>query len=245
MSGHSHYATIKRKKEVTDQKKGKLFSKMARAINIAIKTGGGADPEQNYKLRIAIDQAKASNMPKSNIDRLLNRAEDAGDIEEIVYEGFGPEGVGVIVDVATDNRNRTSQGIKNLFEKAGGSLAGPGAVSYNFEPKGLIVVEKNSEFEKQMLDLIDIGAEDVVEEGNELEIYITPNNLSVIRDQIKEKGYKIISVDLIKKPKSMITINDPQKASKVIAFLENLEDNEDVQSVHANLDVPEGILPNS
>src|SRR4030065_2949100 len=157
MSGHSHYSTIKRQKEANDAAKGKVFSKMARAIAIAIKAGGGADPAQNYKLRIAIEQAKASNVPKSNIDRIPSRAQEEVSYDEVSYEGYGPEGIPVIVESATDNKNRTSQEIKNIFERSGGSLAGPGSVSFNFEPKALIVVGKGGDVDSKMLKSIVFG----------------------------------------------------------------------------------------
>ena len=165
MSGHSHFATIKRQKEAKDQAKGKIFSRHAKAIALAIKAGGSADPELNSKLRFAIEQAKADNMPKANIERILQRSQEMGDLEEISYEGYGPFGVGVIVDVVTSNRNRTSQEIKNLFERGGGSLAGPGSVSYNFEQKSVFVVNKGQDPDSQMFSLIDIGVEDIEDVG--------------------------------------------------------------------------------
>ena len=149
MSGHSHYATIKRKKDSTDAVKGMIFSKHSKAIQVAIKTGGSPDPDTNAKLRFTIDQAKSDNMPKANIDRILAKASEAGNLDEVTYEGYGANGIAVIVNTATDNRNRTSQEIKNIFERGGGSLAGPGAVSFNFESKGLIVLEKKSDVDEQ------------------------------------------------------------------------------------------------
>ena len=197
MSGHSHYSTIKRQKEANDAAKGKVFSKMARAIAIAIKAGGGADPAQNYKLRIAIEQAKASNVPKSNIDRILSRAQEELSYDEFTYEGYGPEGIAVIVDVATDNRNRTSQEIKNIFERSGGSLAGPGSVSFNFEPKALIVVGKGEDVDSQMLKLIDLGVDDVNESEDRIEVYTTQEKAGEIKELLEKSGFTISSFEII------------------------------------------------
>lgn len=242
MSGHSHYATIKRQKAVKDAAKGKVFSKHSKAISLAIKTGGSVDPEMNSKLRFAIDQAKADNMPRANIDRVLSRAEEAGNIEEVNYEGYGPGGVAVIVQVATDNKNRTAQEIKNILERGGGSMAGPGSVAYNFEQKGLIVVKKTSDPESQLLALIDLGVEDVNETDDSVETYTAHGMLSEIRDKIISGGMEVVSYDLVMKPKNLLTINDPVKAMKVINLLGSLEEHDDVQGVYSNLDVPPDIV---
>jgi YebC/PmpR family DNA-binding regulatory protein len=238
MSGHSHYATIKRQKEAKDLAKGKIFSKMARIIAIAIKAGGGADPNTNYKLRMAIDQAKAANIPKANIDRILSRAQTAGDYEEVTYEGYGPEGVAVIVDVTTDNRNRTSQEIKNIFERGGGSLAGPGSVSFNFEPKALIVVQKETDVDSQILKIIDLGVEDVNESEDGIEVYVAQEKASETKGLLEKQGFKVTSYEIIKKPKSNLSIQDEKKALKIITFLDSLDDQDDVQNVYSNLDIP-------
>jgi YebC/PmpR family DNA-binding regulatory protein len=242
MSGHSHFATIKRKKEVTDAAKGKMFSRMSRAIQIAIKTGGGPDPSTNYKLRMAIDSAKSVNMPKSNIDRILARSAEASAIDEVNYEGYGPEGVGVVVEVATDNKNRTAQEIKNIFERGGGTLAGPGAVSYNFESKGLLIVKKLADGDAQMLTLIDAGVDDIEESDDVLEVYVAPNKTGETKEKLETLGFEVTSFQLIKQPKSYMTIADPAKASKVLGFLNNLEEHDDVQNVFANVDIPESVL---
>ena len=245
MSGHSHYATIKRQKEARDAQKGKIFSKLARAIQIAVKVGGGVDPETNYKLRMAIDEAKTANMPKDNIERAINAGRvKAGDLEELVYEGFGPGGISVIVEVATDNRNRTGQEIKNIFEREGGGLGVPGSVSFNFEPMGLILVKKESNVDDQMLRLIDIGADDVEESGDAIEVFIKPDKLREIREKIKFSGFEINSTEVTKRPKVLQTISEPQQANKALSFLEKLEAHEDVQKVYTNLDVPDEMLKN-
>src|SRR5258708_23459947 len=172
MSGHSHYATTHRQKELKDADKDQIFSKLARAITIAAKTGGGPDPDSNYKLRITIDKARAASMPKENIDRAISKAEGGGDLDEVMYEGFGPSGVAVLVEVATDNRNRTNSEIKNLFEKNGGKMGSPGSVSFNFAPKGLLLVEKSCNIDEELLKLIDLGAEDVVEKDDVIEVFV-------------------------------------------------------------------------
>lgn len=235
MSGHSHYATIKRQKAANDQAKGRIFSKHAKAIAMAIKAGGGANPEMNSKLRFAIDQAKVDNMPRSNIDRILSRAESVGDLSEVTYEGFGPEGVAIIVQATTDNKNRTSQEIKNIFERGGGSLAGPGSVIYNFEAKGLIVVKKTPEVEKQMLALIDLGVEDVVEVQDGIEVYTSREALNEIRMSIEGKGMEIVSFEQTMLAKNPLKVTVLDKINKIVSLLEALEEQDDVQSVYANL----------
>lgn len=245
MSGHSKWQTIRRKKESEDIKRGKLFSKLSRAISVAVKTGGGNDPETNYKLRIAIDKAKESNMPKENVERAISKGSGEGEeLVEATYEGFGPNGVAVMVEVATDNRNRTSQEIKFLFERGGGNLAGPGAVSFNFVPRGVVIVKNNNKGEELMLDLIDMGVEDVEEEDGYIEAYVSPSKLHELKENIVEKGYKVTSTELVQKPKNLQPIDDEKKASKVLSFLESLEDHEDVQKVFANADISDNVLQN-
>jgi YebC/PmpR family DNA-binding regulatory protein len=242
MSGHSHYATIKRTKEANDSARGQIYSKLAREISIAVKEGGGDDPEFNYKLRMVIDKARAANMPKSNIERALAKGKSGEALEVIKYEGFGPSGIGVIIEVATDNRNRTSQEVKNLFERGGGNMAGPGSVSFNFENKGLLLIEKEADADAQMLSLIDQGAEDMEETEDGIEIYVAPDKLKEVRTQLEKAGSKIKSADLIMKPKSFVTINNPQEASKALNFLNTLNEHDDVSHVYANLDIPDEIM---
>ncbi|MBU0572291.1 YebC/PmpR family DNA-binding transcriptional regulator [Patescibacteria group bacterium] len=242
MSGHSHYSTIKRQKESNDAAKGQVFSKLTRAISIAVKTGGGPVPESNYKLRVAIDKARALNMPKVNIERAISKGTAGGALEEVTYEGFGPEGVAIMVEVATDNRNRSGQEIKNIFEKGGGSLAGPGAVSFNFEPRGFLIVKKDKNTEEQMLTLIDLDVEDMEESSDGIEVYVDANVLSQTREKLEGKGFNIISTELVQKPKNYQSLVDEKKASKVLSLLDNLEKHDDVQKVFANFDIPEDIL---
>lgn len=238
MSGHSHFATIKRQKAANDAAKGNLFSKLARNIMIAAK--GGADPNMNFKLRVEMDKARAASMPKENIERAIAKATtEAANLTEIVYEGFGPGGIGVIVQVATDNKNRSAQEVKNLFDKNGGTMAGPGAVSFNFESKGLIVIKKSATPEEQMLTLIDSGAEDVVETDDAIELYTSPDSLSDIRKKLDGSNFEVLETELVMKPKNLQTIEDSALARKAIDFLSTIEENDDVQKVFSNLDIPD------
>lgn len=243
MSGHSHYATIKRQKEANDAARGNIFSKLARAITIATKSGGGPDPASNFKLRVEMERARAANMPKENVDRAIARATVEGEaLEEASYEGFGPSGVAVIVEVATDNRNRTGQEIKNLFERAGGHLAGPGAVSFNFEPKGILVVQKTADPQVQMLKLIDLGVEEMEESPDGIEIYTSPDKLSQTKNKLEGEGFAVSSFELTQKPKTFTTISDPKEATAALSFLDSLQDHDDAQKVYANIDVPDEVM---
>ena len=242
MSGHSKWSTIKRKKEVTDIARGKVFSKHSKAITVAVKQGGGKDPSGNYKLRIAIDQAKADNMPKSNIDKAINKGDEAGNIEEIVYEGFGPSGVNIMVVVATDNRNRTGQEIKNIFDKGGGRMGGPGSVSFNFEAKGVLIVEKATDADGQLLELIDLGAEDVEVEGNAIEVFTSSSELGKTKEVLESSKYKVRSAELIYKPKTTQKVEDKPTAVRIVKLLQTFDDCEDVQNVYTNASFGEELI---
>lgn len=242
MSGHSKWSTIKHKKALTDATRGKLFSKLSKAISVALATGGGIDPETNYKLKVAIEAAKSSNMPKSNIERILSKASQDSNLDEVTYEGFGPDGIGVIVETATDNRNRTAQEIKSIFDRGGGRLAGRGAVSHNFNPKGLIVINKEKDFQEQMLKLIDLGVDDVEETKDGVEVYVETNELSRTKDKLSDSGFKVVSSEMVRKPKSLQKISDVKIAAKAIKLLENLDNNDDVQKVFSNLDIEDDVL---
>lgn len=240
MSGHSHYATIKRQKAANDAAKGNVFSKMARAIMIAAK--GGPDPDMNFKLRVTIDKARSVNMPKENIERAIAKATtEAANIQEITYEGFGPLGVSVIVEAATDNKNRTAQEIKGTFERGGGSLAGPGAVSFNFESKGFMLIQKSGDADEQMLKLIDAGAEDINDSEGGLEVYVAPEKLGEIHKKLSALGFEVSEAELIMKPKIFVEVKTKEDAEKVFKFLDTLEELEDVQKVFSNVDVPDAI----
>jgi len=243
MSGHSHFATIKRAKEAKDAQKGKAFSKHARAIAIAVKTGGGPDPGSNYKLRMAIDAARADNTPKENIERAISKASsEAENLEEYTYEGFGPYGISVIVEAATDNRNRSAQELKNLFERGGGNMGSPGSVAYNFESKGMIKVQNSGNSDALLLDLIDLGVDDYEESGSELILYTPFDKTGEIRDKISAKNYNVISAQPIKKAKTFVEITDVEKARKIFSFIDKLEEHDDVQNVYTNIDVGDEVL---
>lgn len=233
MSGHSHYATIKRQKALTDAARGNVFSKHSKAIMIAAKAG--ADPESNFKLRVAMDKARMDNMPKDNIQRAIDKAtSEGGVLEEVVYEGFGPSGVSVMVEVATDNKNRTAQEVKNMFERVGGNLAGPGAVSYNFESKGFLLVKKSDDPDTQTLSIIDMGVEDITESEDGLEVYVAPEKLSEIRKKLEEAGFEVTQAELQMKPNNLMELEEPAM-DKVVKFLQDLEAHDDVQKVYANI----------
>jgi YebC/PmpR family DNA-binding regulatory protein len=241
MSGHSHYATIKRQKATNDAAKGNLFSKMARAIMIAAK--GGADPDMNFRLRFEIDKARAISMPKENIERAIAKATtEAANLEEITYEGFGPGGFGVIVEVMSDNKNRTAQEIKSVFERGGGTLAGPNAVAFNFESKGFMLVKKSADPDSQMLTLIDAGAEDIEDTPDGFEVYVAPDKLGQIHKKLAGGGFEVTEVELQMKPKNFQTIESPGEAAKALKFLDEIESLDDVQKVFSNMDIPDEIM---
>ncbi|MGA3292151.1 MAG: YebC/PmpR family DNA-binding transcriptional regulator [Candidatus Microgenomates bacterium] len=241
MSGHSHYATIKRQKAVNDAAKGNMFSKMARAIMIAAK--GGPDPDMNFKLRFEIDKAREASMPKENIERAIAKATtEAANLEEITYEGFGPGGISVMVEVMSDNKNRTAQEIKNVFEREGGNLAGPNAVAFNFESKGFMIVKKNPDPDTQQLALIDAGAEDIQDAGAEFEVYVAPDQLMQIQKKLVEQGFEVSGAELQMRPLNLQTITDSATAAKAMKFLDELESHDDVQNVFTNLDIPDSVI---
>lgn len=246
MSGHSKWSQIKRQKQKTDVKRGLVFTKIANAIMIAVRQGGGVtDPSQNFKLRLAVDAARSVNMPKENIERAIQRAlkKEAGDIEEVVYEGFAPGGVAVIIKAATDNKNRTTSEIKNLIEKNGGTFANQGAVSWMFVDQGLITVAKdNKSFDEVFETAVETGAEDIKESGSAVEVYTKPSDLYRIKNLLIEKGLIIQDAQLCKNPTTSTDIQDPQIAKKTIALIDKLEELEDVQSVYANFEMSDSLM---
>ncbi len=237
MSGHSKWSTIKRQKESNDQKRGQVFTKLAGAITIAAKEGGGGDPETNFKLRLAVDKAKEANMPKSNIDRAINRGlgKDGGsDWSRAVYEGFGPFGTSFLVEVLTDNRNRTSSALKNFFDKRGGNLAGPGAVAFQFDQRGRLIVAKQADSDSQSMKLIDLDIVDLKEEADSLVLLTVPEKLQQIKEGIESLGMTVKEADLISLAKVKAEL-DSEKKEKVIKFIEDLEELEEVQQVFSNV----------
>lgn len=233
MSGHSKWATIKRQKAANDKSRGQTFSKLSRAITIAAKTGGGPNPDSNYKLRMAIDAARAENMPKDTIDRAINKASGAEQVEEVTYEGFGPGGVAIIIQAATDNRNRTAQEVKSILDRGGGSMGQPGSVSFNFDSKGFLLVKKEGNVDEQMLSLIDAGVDDIVEGEDGLEVYVSPQELYGAKGKIEAARFSVLQAELVQKPKTFIEL-DEAKSEKLYALLDKLDELEDVQKVFDN-----------
>lgn len=240
MSGHSHFATIRRQKEANDSAKGKVFSKMAKAIAVAVREGGGPDPDSNYKLRVAIETARAANVPKDNIKRAIDNASSVGNMDEVKYEGFGPGGVNIIVEAMTDNRNRTVQEIKNIFDRAGGTLGGPNSVAFNFEKKGFILVNKSGDPDEQMLKLIDLGADDVNDTEDGVEVFVSPEKLFETRKAIEDAGFEVTQTELIERPVNLQSI-DEAVARKFLNLVDTLEENDDVQKVFTNADIPDNL----
>lgn len=246
MSGHSKWSQIKRQKGVADIKRGLAFTKMANAISIAVRQGGGvSDPEQNFKLRLEIEKARSINMPKENISRAIDRGAGKGDheviLEEVVYEGFAPGGTAVIVEAVTDNKQRTTPEIKNLFEKNGATMGTPGAVSYQFQIKGLITAKKTMGIDDIFLLAADCGAEDVEEAADEVFIYTKAEDLSMVKEKLQQQ-LQVISAEIIRKPTITVSIQDREVAQKTLSFIEKLEDHADVQKVYANFDIPEELI---
>lgn len=243
MSGHSKWNNIKRKKEATDGAKAKVFTKIGREITVCVKEGG-ADPNNNAKLRDLIAKAKANNVPNDNIDRVIKKAAGGGDktnYEANVYEGYGPNGVAVIVETLTDNKNRTAGDIRHYFDKFGGNLGTTGCVSFMFTSKGIIVAEANGlDEDKVMEDVFDLGASDFSMEDDIIEIETEPADFAAVRDGLTEKkGYKLISADVEMIPSTYTALTDEESIKKMNLLLEHLEDNDDVQNVYHNWDMPD------
>ncbi len=238
MSGHSKWSTIKRQKGVADIKRGQTFTKIANAITIMVKMGGSGNPDSNPRLRMAMEEAKEVNMPKDNIQRAIDRGLGklpGQTLEEVVYEGFGPGKVAFLIESVTDNKLRTHADIKNLFEKNGGSLAGQGAVAYMFKRVGEIRVKnKGGNSEDEMLELIDLGAEDVEENMQEYLVYTQSPEFNTMGTKITQAGYGIVSQAVVMKPTILMQISDPETAKKVLDFIEKLEELDDVQKVYDN-----------
>lgn len=247
MSGHSKWSTIKRQKGVADKKRGLMFTKLANAITIAVRQGGGiGDPEQNFKLRLAIEKARNINMPKETIDRSIERGQgkgDKGNLQEVLYEGLGTGGVGIIVEAATDNKQRTTPEIKNIFEKYGGRLVTPGAVSYQFATKGVITVKKSGKsIDDIFLLAADCGAEDVEEVGEEVLIYTPPDALVSMKDELHKKGLRVESFELTRKPIMLVPIKEKGGVDTILTLVDRLEEHQEVQEVYTNFDIPDNIL---
>jgi YebC/PmpR family DNA-binding regulatory protein len=246
VSGHSKWSSIKHKKGAADAKRGKLFSKLSRAIIVAAKEGGG-DPSGNLSLQNAIEKAKSYSMPKDNIDRAIAKGSgadaDASAFETVVYEGYGPSGVAVIVEALTDNRNRTASDVRHTFAKNDGNLGGSGAVSWLFERRGVVLVPAAGTDEDELtLAAAEGGAEDIALDGSSYQVLTAPENLAAVREAIERAGFTIDSAELTMLPKTTVEVADEGDAKKVLRLMDQLEDNDDVQDVYANFDIPEQVL---
>lgn len=239
-SGHSKWSQIKRQKGVTDIKRGATFTKMANAITIATREGGGSDPASNFKLRLAIDQARSVNMPKDNIQRAIDRGlgkDDAAAIETVTYEGYAPGKVALMIVAATDNRNRTTPEVKSTLERSGGTFASPGAVSWMFSDCGMIMVSKAGKSFEELFEItVEAGADDVEDALDAVLIYTKPSELESVKKRLEENGLIIESAELYKKPTTLTAVSE-ELANKVMATVEKLEELDDVQKVWTNLDI--------
>ncbi|OGD87248.1 transcriptional regulator [Candidatus Curtissbacteria bacterium RBG_13_35_7] len=246
MSGHSKWSSIKRQKAVTDTKRGQAFTKCANAITIAVREGGGVDPASNFKLRLTIDQARALNMPKDNIQRAIERGAGKGEgaiIETVSYEGYAPGKVALIIEAVTDNKNRTTPEIRGTIERAGGTFASVGAVSWMFCEQGLITVEKKSKTIDEIFEIaVESGAEEVEDTDEVVEIYTKPNEIEKIKNTLIDKGLNVASAELFKKPTTTQKVEDVNTASKILKLIDKLEDLDSVQKVYANFDIDDEVL---
>ncbi len=244
MAGHSKWAGIKHKKAIVDARRGKLFTKLARAITVAAKEGGG-DPEGNPALGLAIQKAKDASMPKDNIERAIAKGTgegaDADALETVLYEGYGPGGVALLVEAVTDNRNRTGSEVRHIFAKGGGNLGEPGSVAYLFDKKGIVVVDANRYSEDDLMVAIDAGAEDIALDDDVYEIVCEPSDLTAVRAALEDAGVELETAEVAQQPKTRVPL-DEDGAGKLMRLIEALEDQDDVDTVHANFDVDAEIL---
>jgi YebC/PmpR family DNA-binding regulatory protein len=241
MSGHSKWSTIKREKGAKDAARGAVFTKLGNAIALAAR--GGTDPDTNFALRLAIDKAKAANMPSANIQRSIDRIKDkdSAQLQEVMYEGYGPGGVAVLVECATDNTNRTYPEVKLAFSKHGGSIAEKGAVAFQFDRKGMIRVKASGD--EVLMQALDAGAEDVQEEAGESIIYTEPKELAKVRDTLAAGGLEIAEAELTYVPNNTVEVSDAATAGKIMRTMDALESHDDVTTTHVNFDIPENLLP--
>ena len=246
MSGHSKWSTIKRAKGANDAKRGQLFTKLSRDIAIAVRQGGGGDPDMNYRLRLAVDKAKGSNMPMDTIERAISRAAGGGDasddLQSSLYEGYGPGGIAIILEALTSNRNRTASEIRATFAKSGGSLGETGCVGWNFESKGVICLNVDEAVAEEIaMAAIEAEAEDVIVEGGYVEIYTQPENLEAVRKSLESQDVATDSVEISMKPKNTVDLG-AKEAEQTLRLLDNLEDLLDVQRVYSNANFPDEVL---
>src|SRR5438477_12391359 len=243
MSGHPKWAQIKHRKAATDARRGQLFTKLARAITIAAREGGG-DPDANYTLAAAMQKARDYSMPKENVQRAIDRGTGAGGaeaIERVVYEGYGPGGVAILVETLSDNRNRTSADIRHIFDKHGGSLGEPGSVAWVFEKRGIVLVDAERYSDEDLIAAIDAGADDVSVDGDSLKVVCAPGDLSAVREALESEGVEIESAELTMEPKTVVQVGAGE-AAMLIRLMDALDEHDDVEAVHANFDIPADVL---
>lgn len=245
MSGHSKWSTIKHQKGVADARRGQLFTKLAREITVAARQGG-ADPDMNVRLRLAVQRARDNNMPQENTDRAIKRGsggeDDTTAFEEVTYEGYGPGGIAIMLQVLTDNRNRTVSEVRSTFSRSGGNLGESGCVAWNFESKGIIVLQVSVEQSEEMaLTAIDAGAEDFDFDSTALEVRVRPEGFEQVRRVLEESGGTVVNAELAQTPKSTVTLGT-REALQTLRLLDKLEDLDDVQRVYTNADFPEEAL---
>ncbi len=244
MSGHSHWATIKHKKGAIDAKRGKLFSKLSRAIIIAARHGGG-DPEMNLKLRYAIDKAREVSMPKDNIERAIKRGTGAAEgqsFEEVTYEGYGPGGVAILVDTLTDNRNRTNSEVRKIFERSGGKMGSAGNVAYLFERKGVFSIDANGVDEDTLMSIVlDAGAEDMKRSGSTFDITCDPTAFNQVQEALKKNNLNPTVAEIAQVPKVPVDV-DTETGKKIFRLMEALNDHDDVQNVYSNVNMSEELV---
>jgi len=244
MSGHSKWASIKHKKAVVDARRGQHFTKLARAISVAAREGGG-DPTGNSALALAVQKARDASMPKDNIERAIAKGTgeggDADQIETVLYEGYGPGGVALLIEALTDNRNRTGAEMRHLLGKHGGNLGEPGSVSYLFDKRGVIVVDANRYSEDDLMPAIDAGAEDIALDEDVFEVITEPSDLTAAREALAQAGVEIESADLTQRPRARVPV-DESDAAKLLKLIDALEESDDVGAVHANFDVDSAVL---
>ena len=242
MSGHSKWNNIKRKKEKTDAARAKIFTKVGREIAVIVKTGG-ANPNENSKLKDAIAKAKAANVPNENIERIIKKAAgdtEANNYEELIYEGYGPNGIAVVVETLTDNRNRTAGEMRHYFDKCGGNLGQSGSVMFMFDRKGIIEIEAEGKDEDTVMEAaLEAGAEDFSFDGDVFEIVTEPNDLGAVRDALEEKGYEFLLAEVQYVPQTMTSLDDEDSIKQMEKLIDMLEENEDVQEIWHNWDMPE------
>jgi YebC/PmpR family DNA-binding regulatory protein len=244
MSGHSKWHSIKHKKAVVDARRGQHFTKLARAITVSAREGGG-DPDGNPGLALAIQKARDASMPKDNIERAIAKGTgegvDADQIETVLYEGYGPGGVALLIEALTDNRNRTGADVRHLLSKHGGNLGEPGSVSYLFDKRGVIVVDASRYDEDDLMPAIDAGAEDIARDDDVFEVITEPSDLVPVREALRDAGVEFESADMTQRPKSRVPL-DEADAAKLLKLIDSLEESDDVGAVHANFDVDADVL---